>query len=120
MGLREQLAVKLLAGYVAVGFVASEIVLLASCVPYTGYWRVPVGDAFINQCAFYKHYSVAQAVFNTTSDALMLAIPLPLLLRSRLPTKQKVAMVIIFGMGIFVVSSFCYLSRNDHGMILYS
>ncbi|RDW77969.1 hypothetical protein BP5796_05821 [Coleophoma crateriformis] len=105
MGLKEQMAVRFLAGYVTVGFIVTEIVMVSSCVPYTRYWMVPVGDQFIDQCAFYQHYSIAQAVFNTTSDAMMLAIPIPLLLRSTLPKKQKVAMVIIFGMGIFVIIS---------------
>lgn len=101
MGLKERFAVKLLAGYVAFGFIGTEIAMFALCRPYNQYWAVPPND--IDQCSFYRKYSLPQAVFNTSSDALMLAIPLPLLIRARLPIKQKIAMVFIFGMGIFVV-----------------
>jgi hypothetical protein len=101
MGLKERFAVKLLAGYVALGFIGTEVAMFALCRPYNQYWAVPPND--IDQCAFYRKYSLPQAVFNISSDALMLAIPLPLLIRSRLPIKQKIAMVFIFSMGLFVV-----------------
>ncbi|KAK5162416.1 hypothetical protein LTR04_003822 [Oleoguttula sp. CCFEE 6159] len=51
----------------------------------------------------HSHYAYTQAVFNTTSDALMLLIPLPLLAAVSLPTKQKAALMGIFSMGIFVI-----------------
>ncbi|KAL5322936.1 hypothetical protein ACEPPN_010916 [Leptodophora sp. 'Broadleaf-Isolate-01'] len=116
MGLKERFAVKLLAGYVAFGFIGTEIAMFALCRPYNQYWAVPPND--IDQCSFYRKYSLPQAVFNTSSDALMLAIPLPLLIRARLPIKQKIAMVFIFGMGIFVIiagimsKSFALLPQN--------
>lgn len=118
MGLREQITVKLLAVYVVVGFIVTEIVMVSSCVPYNGYWRVPAGDQYLDQCAYYQHYSIAQAVFNTTSDAMMLAVPIPLLLRSSLPKKQKFAMVIIFGMGIFVASTL-QTCQNNAAIIVF-
>lgn len=116
MGLKERFAVKLLAGYVALGFIGTEIAMFALCRPYNQYWAVPPND--IDQCAFYRKYSLPQAVFNISSDALMLAIPLPLLIRSRLPIKQKIAMVFIFSMGLFVIiagimsKSFALLPQN--------
>jgi hypothetical protein len=103
MGLKERLAVKVLAGYVFIGFISTEIAMFTLCMPYNQYWAVPTYD--LDQCSFYRKYSIVQAVFNISSDSFMLAVPLPLLIRSRLPTKQKVAMVIIFGMGLFVVCS---------------
>jgi hypothetical protein len=113
MGLKERFAVKLLAGYVALGFIGTEVAMFALCRPYNQYWAVPPND--IDQCAFYRKYSLPQAVFNISSDALMLAIPLPLLIRSRLPIKQKIAMVFIFSMGLFVVClHFLFKPRREH------
>lgn len=43
------------------------------------------------------------AVFNISSDMLMLCIPIPLLLRSRLPTIKKLLLCGLFGMGAFVI-----------------
>jgi hypothetical protein len=125
MGLKERLAVKALAIYISCGFVATEIVMFTACIPFSKYYAVPPGDDYIVQCAYYYHYSIAQAVFNITSDALMLAIPLPLLIRSRLALKQKIAMVIIFSMGIFIIlaailsKSIALLPQNV-GTIVYA
>lgn len=43
------------------------------------------------------------AVFNISTDILILAIGIPPILRARLNTKQKLALGIVFGMGIFVI-----------------
>ncbi|KFZ16484.1 hypothetical protein V501_02224 [Pseudogymnoascus sp. VKM F-4519 (FW-2642)] len=116
MGLKERFAVKLLAGYVALGFIGTELSMFLLCRPYNQYWAIPPND--IDQCAFYRKYSLPQAVFNISSDSLMLAIPLPLVIRSHLPTKQKIAMVLLFSMGLFVIiagimsKSFALLPQN--------
>ncbi|KAL2352160.1 hypothetical protein BJ546DRAFT_1064433 [Cryomyces antarcticus] len=99
-GLKQQLAVKILCAYVACGWVACELAFFFACRPFSGYWAVPPPNP---QCTTLQHYAYTQAVFNTTSDALMLLIPLPLLAAVSLPTKQKAALMGIFSMGIFVI-----------------
>jgi hypothetical protein len=57
------------------------------------------------QCSSYQHYEIIQGCFSITADMFMLAVAIPLLLRIRLPTKQKLILVVLFGMGIFVIVS---------------
>jgi hypothetical protein len=55
------------------------------------------------QCSNYQHYEIIQACFSITADIFMLLVAIPLLLKIRLPLKQKLILVLLFGMGIFVI-----------------
>ncbi|RDW83804.1 uncharacterized protein DSM5745_04130 [Aspergillus mulundensis] len=95
------LFVQILAGYVALGFVVIEITYFAVyCRPFSQYWAVPVSNP---QCATYQHYSITQAVFNLSSDAFMLIIPIPLLKGTQMPMKKKVLLISVLGLGVFVM-----------------
>ncbi|KAH0557136.1 hypothetical protein GP486_005076 [Trichoglossum hirsutum] len=100
MGLKQQFAVKCIAVYVACGWAASELAFFFACRPFNGYWAVPPPDP---QCTTLAHYAICQATFNLSSDTMMLVIALPLFLKAQLPLKNKIALVIIFGMGSFVI-----------------
>jgi hypothetical protein len=100
MGLRQQKMVKAIAVYVACGWVGTELAFFFACRPFNGYWAVPPPNP---QCTTLQKYAITQATFNISSDLLMLAIMLPMLLQASLPLKQKIALVGIFGMGSFVI-----------------
>lgn len=100
LGLRQQNMVKAIAIYVACGWVGTELAFFFACRPFNGYWAVPPPNP---QCTTLQHYAVAQASFNISSDLLMLGIMLPILSQVNLPTKQKVALILLFGMGSFVI-----------------
>ena len=55
------------------------------------------------QCATYQHYSIVQAVFNISSDIMMLMVGLPLLMKAKVEIKKKLVLVGIFSLGIFVI-----------------
>lgn len=57
----------------------------------------------VAQCATYQHYEITQSIFNTSSDIMMLIIAIPLLLSVRLPLQQKAVLLVVFGMGAFVI-----------------
>lgn len=46
---------------------------------------------------------MVQAVFNLSSDVLIIAIPIPMLATLSLPLKQKLGLCVLFSMGTFVV-----------------
>lgn len=100
LGLTTQKLVKYLAAYTALGWLASQIAFFAACRPFQGYWGMPPPDP---QCTTLQHYSIAQACFNISSDTLMLFVPLPLVMRTTMPLKQKAVLMFIFSMGLFVI-----------------
>ncbi|KAF7589529.1 hypothetical protein BBP40_004194 [Aspergillus hancockii] len=98
---RWHLFVKILAGYVFLGFAVIEITYFAVyCRPFSQYWAVPPENP---QCATYQHYSITQAVFNLSSDAFMLAIPIPLLKGTQMPMRKKILLISVLGLGVFVM-----------------
>ncbi|KAL4885520.1 hypothetical protein BJY04DRAFT_214318 [Aspergillus karnatakaensis] len=99
--LRLRLYVKVIAVYVAVGFVVIMVTYYAVyCRPFSQYWAMPVQDM---QCATYQRYSITQAVFNISSDAAMLAIPVPLLIKAQMKTTKKVLLLCIMSLGVFTI-----------------
>ncbi|PYH45815.1 uncharacterized protein BP01DRAFT_356453 [Aspergillus saccharolyticus JOP 1030-1] len=99
-GLRQRKWVNYLAIYVALGFVATELSLFLICRPIQNYWAVPTP---YEQCSTYQYYEIVQGVISISADVLMLLIGIPLLVQVRVPLKQKLILMLLFGMGIFVI-----------------
>jgi hypothetical protein len=100
LGLREERAVKAVAVYVVIGWTATELAFFLACRPFYGYWAMPPPSP---QCSTLQHYAMTQAVFNITSDACMLLIPLPLVIRMKIPLRKKLTLIVVLSMGIFVI-----------------
>ncbi|KAF1917726.1 hypothetical protein BDU57DRAFT_514131 [Ampelomyces quisqualis] len=97
----ENIAIKLLAAYVALGFVVMEILYFAAwCRPISEYWAVPTSSP---QCNALINHRITKAVLNLSSDITMLLIALQMLIRSLLPLKRKLILCGIFSLGIFVI-----------------
>jgi hypothetical protein len=96
----ENIAIKLLSAYVALGFIVMEILYFAAwCRPISGYWAIPTTP----QCNALINHRITKAVFNLSSDLIMLVIALQMLIRSLLPLKRKLILCAIFSLGIFVI-----------------
>jgi len=130
--LKQNAAVKFVALYCLIGFIVVQVLYLSVwCRPIQQYWAVPVVNRkllhmpiftlliqMIAQCATYYNHMITATVFNVSSDLMMLLIPLPLLLTSKLPLKRylltpcyiratdisrKLILSGVFSLGIFVV-----------------
>lgn len=55
------------------------------------------------QCNAATNHLITNAVFNLSSDTILLSIALPMFIRSKLPPRKKIALVLVFGLGIFVI-----------------
>ncbi|OQE79117.1 hypothetical protein PENNAL_c0053G00357 [Penicillium nalgiovense] len=99
--LKSNFYIKVLSIYVAIGFVVIMVTYYAVyCRPFSQYWAMPVENM---QCATYQHYSITQAVFNISSDAVMFAIPIPLLIRAQLKRRRKVVLIGVMSLGLFTI-----------------
>lgn len=92
--------IKIVSTYVAIGWVAVQIAFFTACMPFSGYWAVPPPNP---QCTTLEHFAIVQATFNLSSDVLIIAVPLPMIISLSLPTKQKIGLAALFSMGTFVV-----------------
>ena len=50
-------------------------------------------------------YAIVQCIFNISSDVAMLLIPIPVLLGVAIPIRQKLILLLVFGMGVFVIAA---------------
>ncbi|KAJ6140195.1 hypothetical protein N7471_006681 [Penicillium samsonianum] len=99
--LPSNLYVKILAVYVALGFLVIMVTYYSVyCRPFSQYWALPVSNL---QCATYQHYSITQAVFNISSDTFMFAIPIPLIIKARLPQRRKMLLLCVMSLGLFTI-----------------
>ncbi|TKX23574.1 hypothetical protein C1H76_4086 [Elsinoe australis] len=88
--------------WVGLGFVATVLALFINCRPFSGYWSVPAIDS---QCWSYYNFGYVEAVFNITADIAVLIVGMPLIINVQRPWQQKVPLVLIFGMGLFVIAA---------------
>ncbi|OAQ67598.1 hypothetical protein VFPPC_13550 [Pochonia chlamydosporia 170] len=99
-GLKQRQYFNWLGIFIALGFVASELALFLACRPIQQYWAVPAEDP---QCYNYAHYEIVQGSFNITGDIAMLLIAIPLIISLHVTIQQKIILLLIFGMGGFVI-----------------
>lgn len=100
---KENIAIRLLCAYVALGYVAMQVLYFAVwCRPFPEYYAVPTDS---KQCNTLVHHRIVKAVFNISSDLVMLSIGLQMLIRSKLPWKRKLILCVIFSLGIFVIAA---------------
>ncbi|KAH7076950.1 hypothetical protein BKA63DRAFT_293628 [Paraphoma chrysanthemicola] len=87
--------------YVAVAFVVMEVLYFGVwCRPFDQYWALPPNS---KQCSAATNHLITNAVFNISSDLIIISIPLPLLFRVRLPKKNKAALFTVFLIGAFTI-----------------
>ncbi|KAI1149428.1 hypothetical protein F4825DRAFT_464128 [Nemania diffusa] len=95
---RQQLAIKVIAVYCAIGYIILISLLLGYwCRPIWEYWAVPVR---YSQCTTYINHIIIATTWNISSDLMLLAIPIPFVIRTRLPRKKKIILCCILGVGV--------------------
>lgn len=98
---KEHIVVVALFCYVVGSFVIMDILYFGVwCRPFSNYWAVPTPNP---QCDAATNHLITNAVFNISSDALMLVVGLPLFLRLKLPMRKKAPVICVFSLGIFTV-----------------
>lgn len=70
------------------------------CRPFSNYWALPTPST---QCSAATNHLITNAVFNLSSDLIMLAIGCSLFIRTNLPWSRKIILTGIFGVGVFVI-----------------
>ncbi|KAH7304067.1 hypothetical protein B0I35DRAFT_484739 [Stachybotrys elegans] len=101
MSLRQNLAVKIVAGYTVVSLVVMEILYLGVwCRPFEQYWAVPPDNV---QCSAATNHLITNTVFNISSDILIILIPMPIFLQSRIDLKKKFILCSVFALGGFTI-----------------
>ncbi|KAK1830603.1 hypothetical protein QBC39DRAFT_260517 [Podospora conica] len=94
---RQHLIVKIIGVFCAVSFVLVVFLLLFHwCGPVQGYWDLPVKNP---ECATYYKHMIFATAFNISTDLMLLCIPIPIVIQSRIPMKRKIVLCCVLGLG---------------------
>ncbi|KAL4972925.1 hypothetical protein BDW66DRAFT_113418 [Aspergillus desertorum] len=100
-GLWQNRTVKVIGLICVLSFVLIEILFFAVwCRPFSAYWSYPPKS---QQCAVYTNHVIITLVLNISTDIMIMAIPLPLLIRAKLSMSKKLTLCALFSLGAFVI-----------------
>ncbi|KAF2447430.1 hypothetical protein P171DRAFT_470702 [Karstenula rhodostoma CBS 690.94] len=100
MSLRQHIFVKFVAWYVVLSFILMEILWFIWCRPFHFYWKVPAPNM---NCSAETNHMITNTVFNLSTDVMIIALPMPVLIGSQLPWKRKLTLCCVFALGIFTI-----------------
>ncbi|KAI5863307.1 hypothetical protein GGS23DRAFT_604921 [Durotheca rogersii] len=83
--------------------IASVTATIFQCTPITKAFDKSIEGSCIDN----GHFWYANAGFSITTDVLILILPIPLVYVLRIPNVQKVALIMVFALGVFVVITSC-------------
>ncbi|KAI1384364.1 uncharacterized protein F4822DRAFT_414886 [Hypoxylon trugodes] len=98
-----RLACRVMLVCVILYFVASVTATICQCVPITKAFDKSLEGTCIDNGRFWY----ANAGFSIASDVIILTLPMPLVYALQVPRVQKVALVMVFALGVFVIITSC-------------
>ncbi|KAF2435248.1 integral membrane protein [Tothia fuscella] len=92
-------------GVVTLGMAVFFVALWTQCFPISSYWNLLRVD---RDCIPEGPPLITQTVFNVITDFIIYVLPMPILFQLKLPSTQRVGLMILFGVGgvIVVAGSF--------------
>ncbi|KAK0622058.1 hypothetical protein B0T17DRAFT_535747 [Bombardia bombarda] len=85
---------------VVLGCVAHFIVLWAQCLPTSSYWDILNNH---RDCIPEGPPLLIQSIMTVLTDFIVWVLPLPTFFHARLPFSQRLALIVLFSFGLFVV-----------------
>ncbi|KXS97376.1 hypothetical protein AC578_9605 [Pseudocercospora eumusae] len=102
-GQNQHRLIKVLAVACALSYAAVFVTISCGCHPYSRNWKVrPLPP---DKCTRKLQNFYVTTVLNVVTDAAILTIPLPLLWQLKVPLKRKIALTLLLGSGIFVITA---------------
>jgi hypothetical protein len=80
--------------FLVLTFIAVVIADLAECQPFTHYWQVVPDPG--GRCRQGYAQLLTLGVANVITDLLLVAFPIPIIIRSKMPVKRKIQLVLLF------------------------
>ncbi|KAI5788432.1 hypothetical protein EDC01DRAFT_165492 [Geopyxis carbonaria] len=87
-------------GLCLVTFAACILSLFLSCVPINMFWSLHVSN---RECTRRTLLTYTSGISNIVTNTLVLAVPVPLLLRATLTRRQKLGLAVLYFFGAFVI-----------------
>ncbi|EME47820.1 hypothetical protein DOTSEDRAFT_69676 [Dothistroma septosporum NZE10] len=98
---RQEMAVKIFSVFTFCTWLACILTHVCQCLPASRSWQIKPypGD----NCTLRKPNYIVIGVLNSLTDLGIIILPMPLLFRVKVPVKQKIALIVLFSLGFFVI-----------------
>ncbi|KAK8173070.1 hypothetical protein BKA80DRAFT_183062, partial [Phyllosticta citrichinensis] len=96
------LIIKFVRLFLLATFVAVVIAALAECHPFSHYWQVIPDPG--PQCRLGYAHLITMGVCDVMTDILLIAFPIPMVVRSTLPMKKKFRLVLVFSLSSILIA----------------
>lgn len=101
-----ELGLQFIRWFLAVTFVAVVIATLTECQPFTHYWQV-VPDPGA-KCRQGYAQLITMGTSDVITDLLLVAFPIPIVLKSHMATKRKISLVLLFSLSLILIGITVY------------
>ncbi|KAK6338582.1 hypothetical protein TWF730_002645 [Orbilia blumenaviensis] len=99
-GLNARKFVHITAGVILASYIGLVLLILLNCRPLSKNWTSPYGTEYcVNNI---PHFAVIGPI-NVVTDIMLLCIPLPLIVRAKLPLRRKLIISVLLGGGFFLI-----------------
>ncbi|KAK6517621.1 hypothetical protein TWF281_004270 [Arthrobotrys megalospora] len=99
-GLKARKFVHVTAGVILASYIGLVLMILLNCRPLSKNWTSPYGTEYcVNNI---PHFAVIGPI-NVVTDIMLLCIPLPLIIRAKLPLRRKLVISVLLGGGFFLI-----------------
>lgn len=82
-------------------FIAVLLSDLLECTPFTHYWQVVPDPG--GKCRQGFVQLVTMGTVNVVTDIFLILFPIPIIIRSSMPSRQKAQLIFLFGLSVFPV-----------------
>ncbi|KAL8695292.1 MAG: hypothetical protein Q9218_000191 [Villophora microphyllina] len=92
--------------FLAVTFVAVVIATLVECQPFSHYWQVLPNPGA--KCRQGYAQLITMGTSDVITDLLLVAFPIPIVLKSHMAVKRKVSLVLLFSLSLILIAITTY------------
>lgn len=101
-----ELGLQFIRWFLAVTFAAVVIATLAECQPFNHYWQV-VPDPGA-KCRQGYAQLITMGTSDVITDLLLVAFPIPIVLKSHMAAKRKVSLILLFSLSLILIGITIY------------
>lgn len=101
-----ELGLQFIRWFLAITFIAVVIATLAECQPFTHYWQVKPDPGA--KCRQGYAQLITMGTSDVITDLLLVAFPIPIVLKSHLPAKRKTSLVLLFSLSLILIAITIY------------
>lgn len=105
-----ELVLNIIRWFLLITFLAVVIADLAECQPFTHYWQVTPDPGA--KCRQGYAQLLTMGTFNVITDFLLVAFPIPIIIRSKMGTKRKIQLVVLFAGSLLPAGTTLYRIPN--------